>query len=147
LPLQEQGYHSLVAVYAHNGDSCSGAKKIKQMGGWGFGGMDSESNQGMLKDPQKSYKPDHYIETAVSSGERFYFTIMGSQKVVGGSNKCYITSSFMPVQGAQYEVSYYTGATRCYMKIDHISKEKGSFLRTPESTTLQREKACDFFWN
>jgi hypothetical protein len=164
LPLEEQGYHSLVAAYTHNGDTCSGAKKIKQVGGWGIGGMDlSDADQGMFKDPKVSYKSGQYFETAVSSTGRFYFTVASSENippvseqrvsvvngktVINMSEKCFITSSFVPVQGAQYEVSYVTGLEECHLKIDRISQGKDGFHRVPESTSLQRKEACKFFWN
>ncbi len=149
LPLQEQGYHSLVAAYAHNGDTCSGAKKIMQIGGFEFGGTDfSKADLGMLKDPKIPYKRGDFFETTVSTSESFHFTVAASASASGlQHSECYITSSFMPVQGAQYEVSYYTGATKCYLQIDRISLEKERFQRTRESSTVQREKACTFFWN
>lgn len=146
LASQYKGYYSTMNVYAHNNEKCGTPKKIVGIGGGIFnmgGASEKNADIGMSKDPSGQYAAGQYFETTVDAGSRFHFTVTGGER----NSICYVSSSFLPEPQAEYEVTYSTDMTYCYVSIERISPVGTTFERAPEPSSEQRPKACSFFWN
>lgn len=142
---QPKDRSSSLSVYAHAGDACGTPRKIVGLGGsFNFGGgKKSQGDIGLPKDERESYVQGHYYETTVVAGQRFHFTVAGGE--VGGV--CYLSGSFLPEPGANYEVRYTASPERCHLSIDRIHADGTHLRRQPEASGKQRTPSCTFFWN
>jgi hypothetical protein len=137
---------SSLALYAHPGDTCEEAEKIVGLGGlFNFGGgRDAQRDIGMPKDPEVDYVPGRYFETSVEAGQRFHYTIVGAGP---GATPCFITGSFLPQQGFEYEMSLRVEFDHCSVRLERFSTAGVGFKRSREPSNEQRLPACSFFWN
>jgi hypothetical protein len=135
-----------MSAYVHTSDDCGTPKKIFSLGGGPFnfgGGKQNAADMGIPKNPAIVYANGQYYETAIEGGRPFYFSVTGGQQ--GGV--CYLTGSFAPLPGSDYEVTYKSDQSSCYLKVERLDVRDGHIVVSRELTAKQRPTACTFFWN
>lgn len=146
MTVNETGYAHSLSAYAHSSENCGTPKKIFGLGGGPFnvgGGKKSEADIGMPKDPYITYAPGQYYETRIEGGRRFFFSLAGRQR----AGTCFLSGSFEPVAGADYDVIYSADQLNCSLNVSRITVNNGRVGGTPVPTARQRAHACTFFWN
>jgi hypothetical protein len=134
-----------VAVYVLSGENrCSDAKKVRLLGGLQLGGIpDDAVDIGMLKDPKLTYQKNMYVEINVVADRRFNFAFAGHH----GFEECFLSMSFLPKTGKQYEISYFTDVTYCHAAVSELSR-LGELVQVAEETSVkQNSVTCKRFWN
>lgn len=137
---------SNIALYAHPDGTCEEAEKVVGLGGLINigGGRDAERDIGMPKDPEVDYVPGRYFETSVQAGQPFHFTVSSAS---GGVGVCFVSGSFLPRQGVDYEMTHGFDGTTCYVRLERLLAVAGGVKRASEPNQAQRIPACSFFWN
>jgi hypothetical protein len=146
VPAQETGYYYSMSAYVHKSDECGTPNKIFGLGGGPFnfgGGKKDASDLGMPKAPSTSYTQGQYYETAIKGGERFFFSVTGGQR----AGVCYLTGSFEPEAGGDYEVTYASDQRSCRLRLSKLTVDDGRVIAAPVPTIKQRASACTSFWN
>ncbi len=133
-----------VGVYINSDSSCSGATKVRQLGGVQLGGMaSSDAEIGMPKDPKQKYSGNSYAEISVVPAQPLYFTLAGMYF----GKKCKLTMFFVPKSNTNYEVRYTTEGRRCNILIDEIELKNAQLIYREEVSAKRNPKTCSFYWN
>lgn len=133
-----------VGVYAIKDDACLSARKIRGLGQLDFfsGGVD-KTDRGMLKVPDSEYEELSYVEVPIAAGKRFKFAMEGNYP----GATCDITMSFIPKDGAQYEVLFFTEKRHCNGVVFRLKQSAQKVTRKPEPSARESEEQCHVFWN
>ncbi len=144
--VQNNAAASNLALYAHPGDTCEDAQKIVGLGGLINigGGRDADRDIGMPKDPEVEYVPGRYFETSVQAGQRFHYTVSSAS---ADARLCFVSGSFLPQQGVDYEMSHGFEGEFCYVMLERLTTVGAGLKRSREPSQTQRQPACSFFWN
>lgn len=109
-----------------------------------FGGALNYSNNTSIGIPgSKTHPPGQFLERVIEADSRQMFTF----RTLYENKRCFVTASFVPSAGHDYEMLVDWNSSHCRVRVGRIVSDGAGSVLTSLETTARQEETCEKGFN